>query len=86
MQITVTRTLKLEEKRCPARKKRFTGPLVKKYCSRECLNRADYERNAEARRAPSARSLPRAEGARSGEKAITSGLNRRLPREVMCLV
>jgi len=50
MQITVTRTLKLKEKTCPACQKRFMGPLVKKYCSRECLNRADYERNAEARR------------------------------------
>jgi hypothetical protein len=50
MQITVTRTLKLEEKVCPTCQKRFMGPLVKKYCSRECLNRADYERNAEARR------------------------------------
>ena len=51
MQITVTRTLKLREKTCAACQKRFIGPLVKKYCSRECLNRADYERNAEARRA-----------------------------------
>lgn len=51
MQITVTRTLKLKEKTCPACQKRFMGPLVKKYCSRECLNRADYERNADARRA-----------------------------------
>ncbi len=51
MQITVTRTLKLKEKTCPVCQKQFTGPLVRKYCSRECLNRADYARNAEARRA-----------------------------------
>jgi len=51
MQITVTRTLKLQEKTCPTCQKVFVGPLVKKYCSRECLNRADYERNAEYRRA-----------------------------------
>jgi len=50
MQITVTRTLKLKEKTCPACQKRFVGPLVKKYCSRVCLNRANYERHADAYR------------------------------------
>lgn len=41
------RRLTLQEKRCPVCQKTFWGAKVKRYCSRACQNRANYERHAE---------------------------------------
>jgi hypothetical protein len=51
MEITVTRRIVVEEKTCPSCGKRFVGPKVKKFCGRLCLNKASYQKHAEARRA-----------------------------------
>ncbi len=44
---TYTRRLRLEEKICPQCGKTFTGVKKRKYCSRACQAKADYERHAE---------------------------------------
>jgi predicted nucleic acid-binding Zn ribbon protein len=47
VELTVTRRLTLEEKTCPVCGKTFWGAKVKRYCSRACQNKANYERHAE---------------------------------------
>ena len=46
-----TRKLTLVEKPCVQCGKIFEGAKVAKYCSRECQNKAYYERSADERRA-----------------------------------
>lgn len=40
-----TRRVTLEEKTCPICGKTFEGVKIRKFCSRACQNRADYERH-----------------------------------------
>ena len=42
-----TRRLTLEDKACPVCGKQFEGVKKRKYCSRACQAKADYERHAE---------------------------------------
>jgi len=46
IELTVTRTLTLEEKTCLVCGKTFWGVGIKRYCTRACQNRAHYERHA----------------------------------------
>ena len=48
---TYTRRLQVVEKTCPQCGKPFEGVKRRKYCSRACQSKADYERNAETYRA-----------------------------------
>ena len=48
--VEITRKLTLEEKICPVCGKQFWGAIVKRYCSRACQNKANYERRADAYR------------------------------------
>jgi Zn-finger nucleic acid-binding protein len=48
---TVTRKIRLEEKKCPQCQRYFKGRVNKTFCSRACVQKSSYERNAEARRA-----------------------------------
>ena len=48
---TVTRKIRVVEKRCPQCRKTFVGRLNKKFCSRACVQKESYDRHAEARRA-----------------------------------
>ena len=45
-----TRHVTLEEKTCPVCGKTFEGVKIRKFCSRACQNKADYERHAEGYR------------------------------------
>jgi hypothetical protein len=47
---TVTRKITLKELICPQCGKKFMGRLNRKFCSRECVQKASYDRHAEARR------------------------------------
>lgn len=49
--VSFTRRLRLEEKTCPQCGASFQGVKIKKFCSRECQRKADYERNAATYRA-----------------------------------
>ena len=42
-----TRRVTLEEKTCSVCRKTFEGVKIRKFCSRSCQNKADYERHAE---------------------------------------
>ena len=42
-----TRRLRLEGKTCPVCGKKFEGVKKRRYCSRACQAKADYERHAE---------------------------------------
>jgi endogenous inhibitor of DNA gyrase (YacG/DUF329 family) len=44
---TYTRRLELQEKQCPVCGKTFEGVKKRKYCSRACQSKADYERHAD---------------------------------------
>lgn len=45
-----TRRVTLIKKTCPVCAKVFEGVKIRKFCSRTCQNKADYERNAETYR------------------------------------
>ena len=45
-----TRRVTLEEKTCPVCGTRFEGVKIRKFCSRPCQQKADYERHAETYR------------------------------------
>ena len=47
MQITVTRTIPLEPKKCPVCGKTFDAPKVRKYCSLACQMKANYARHSD---------------------------------------
>ena len=49
--VSFVRRLTLEEKTCPVCNKKFEGVKKRKYCSRACQAKADYDRNAETYRA-----------------------------------
>ena len=48
--VSFVRRLKLEDKTCPQCGKAFEGVKKRKYCSRACQAKADYDRNAETYR------------------------------------
>lgn|GEM_PF-5897360 len=50
VEITVTRRITVKEKTCPVCGTTFMGPTNKRFCGRPCLNKASYEKHAEARR------------------------------------
>lgn len=50
VEVKFVRRLKLEEKTCPQCGKLFEGVKKRKYCSRACQAKADYDRNAETYR------------------------------------
>jgi endogenous inhibitor of DNA gyrase (YacG/DUF329 family) len=45
--VSFVRRMRLEEKVCPQCGKRFEGVKKRRYCSRACQAKADYERHAE---------------------------------------
>lgn len=45
-----TRRVTLVKKTCPVCEKVFEGVKIRRFCSRPCQNKADYERNAETYR------------------------------------
>jgi endogenous inhibitor of DNA gyrase (YacG/DUF329 family) len=45
--VSFIRRIRLEEKICPVCGKKFEGVRKRKYCSRACQAKADYERHAE---------------------------------------
>lgn len=47
---TTQRHIPLERKTCPVCGKSFMGAKPARYCSKPCLNKAAYQRNAEAYR------------------------------------
>jgi hypothetical protein len=48
--VSFIRRLRVEEKKCPVCGQLFMGVKKAKYCSRACLNKADYQKHADARR------------------------------------
>ena len=44
---TYTRKVTLEEKVCPTCGKTFEGVKIRKFCSRACQNKADYNRHGD---------------------------------------
>jgi endogenous inhibitor of DNA gyrase (YacG/DUF329 family) len=50
VKVTVERRIPVFKKTCPVCGKTFEGTKLSKYCSKRCLNRADYHRHAEERR------------------------------------
>jgi endogenous inhibitor of DNA gyrase (YacG/DUF329 family) len=44
--VSYTRKVRLVEKTCPVCGKKFEGVKIRKFCSRSCQNKADYERHA----------------------------------------
>ena len=50
IEITLTRKVTQEEKRCPVCDRMFWGAKISRYCSRVCRNKAHYERHAEEHR------------------------------------
>jgi len=67
--VSYVRTLRLEEKTCPVCGKIFEGVKIRKFCSRACQNKADYERHgAEYRQARMARHYDEKTASRSGGK------------------
>lgn len=48
--VSFIRRVRLEEKTCPVCGKKFEGVKKRKYCSRACQAKADYERHADAYR------------------------------------
>lgn len=47
IEITLTRKMTQEGKRCPICHRTFWGAKISRYCSRVCRNKAHYERHAE---------------------------------------
>ena len=47
---TTQRHIPLKQKTCPVCGKSFMGATPTRYCSKSCLNKAAYQRNAEAYR------------------------------------
>ena len=45
--VSFIRRVRLEEKTCPVCGKKFEGVKKRRYCSRACQAKADYERHAE---------------------------------------
>jgi endogenous inhibitor of DNA gyrase (YacG/DUF329 family) len=45
--VSFVRRFRLEEKTCPQCGKKFEGVKKRKYCSRACQAKADYERHAD---------------------------------------
>ena len=45
--VAYVRTLRLIEKICPVCGKTFEGVKIRKFCSRACQNKADYDRHGE---------------------------------------
>ena len=45
--VSFVRRFQLEEKTCPQCGKQFEGVKKRKYCSRACQAKADYERHAD---------------------------------------
>ncbi len=45
--VSFVRHLRLEKKTCPVCGKQFEGVKKRKYCSRACQAKADYEKHAE---------------------------------------
>ena len=47
VQVSFVRRFRLEDKTCPVCGKKFEGVKKRRYCSRACQAKADYERHAE---------------------------------------
>jgi hypothetical protein len=47
--VSFVRRLPLEEKPCAVCGRLFTGIKKRKYCSRTCINKADYQKHAASR-------------------------------------
>lgn len=47
IRVSFTRKIRLEEKTCPICGTTFTGAKIKKYCSRACQNKANYDRHVD---------------------------------------
>jgi endogenous inhibitor of DNA gyrase (YacG/DUF329 family) len=45
--VSFVRRLRLEDKTCPTCGKKFEGVKKRKYCSRACQAKADYEKHTE---------------------------------------
>jgi len=64
---TYTRRVSLVEKRCLQCGRTFVGVKQKRFCSRACQAKADYERHAEQRREARMESYRRQREQQSGE-------------------
>lgn len=45
--VSYVRTVRLIEKTCPVCGKTFEGVKIRKFCSRTCQNKADYQRHGD---------------------------------------
>lgn len=45
--VSYIRKVRLVEKTCPVCGKKFEGVKIRKFCSRPCQNKADYDRHAQ---------------------------------------
>jgi tRNA(Ile2) C34 agmatinyltransferase TiaS len=74
--ITVTRRLKLTPRTCPVCGRGFEGWGRATYCSRPCVQKADYRRHAEARRAARRERYRRRKAAEEGGPESADGPGR----------